>query len=451
MESHKKVLVLGSGMMVEPLIDILLRNGKNKITLASNIYSAVKSIIEKRNNPNLTGIELDITSDKLLSEVEKNDLVVSYVPASFHPIVAKACLTAKKHMITSSYVSDTLKSLHQQVKDNKLIFMNEIGLDPGIDHLITYKVLIEARKRGDKVLSYESWCGSLCSPEYIDNPLLYKFAWSPKGALLALRNNAKMFSNSKEKVIPNNRLLVETVNRTFHPCFKFEGYFNRDSIHYKNLYELHDAETVIRGTIRFEGFCFIFQSFKNLNLFNEDIVSHKSWREYFEHMIKDNNNYIESFKKAYHNELTTESFINESNDSSFYHNLSLLAMSKFDNTYISNKGFKDLYNKILSTLQYLNFACTSNLLKDKTIFDSFAVLLQEKIQIKPDERDLVFMQNEFKLLGKDGVIRKKKYDLLAFGNQNGMPYSATSLLVSLPCAVTAQVIIFNKVNPGQQN
>jgi saccharopine dehydrogenase-like NADP-dependent oxidoreductase len=447
MYSHKRVLVLGSGMMVEPLIDFLLRRSENKITLASNMYSAVKSIIDKRNNPNLLGIELDITSDKLLAEIEKHDLVVSYVPASFHPTVAKACLNAKKHMITSSYVSEALKNLDQQVRDNKLIFMNEIGLDPGVDHLITYKVLLDARKRGDKILSYESWCGSLCSPEYIDNPLLYKFAWSPKGALLALRNNARMFRDGKEVVIPNDRLLVESVNRKFHPCFKFEGYYNRDSILYKDLYNLNDAVTVIRGTIRFEGFSFIFQCFKYLNLFNEDKVNHKSWREYFNELIKENSSVIDSFKKIYHKELSIESFVNESNDASFYHNLSLLAISKFDNNYILSKGFNDLYNKILSTLQYLNFSDISNVLKDKTLFDSFAILLQEKIQIRPDERDLVFMQNEFKLLGKDGIIRKKKYDLLAFGGQNGMPYSATSLLVSLPCAVTAQVLLFNSAYP----
>jgi saccharopine dehydrogenase-like NADP-dependent oxidoreductase len=445
MQADKNILILGSGMMVEPLIDILLRRDNNKITLASNMYETLKLLIDKRKNPNLRGQELDVLSEKLLTLVSEHDIVISYVPAAFHPVVAKACLAAKRNLVTASYVFDEMKAMNKEVIANNLIFMNEIGLDPGIDHLLTYKVLLDAKAKGEKIISYESWCGALCSPEYINNPMLYKFSWSPKGALMALRNTAKQFINGKTVTIPSDKLLIETTDKVFHPCFKFEGYYNRDSLNYKELYHLKDAKNVIRGTIRFEGFSFIFQCFKNLGFFADTKYGKdKTWKSYLQIYIDTNKMKLSNAYDKYNKFVKSDFFMNNNKDlkpedCKLYLDTCLLAIGMFEEKYVEKRGFNDLLNKIFSTLQYLELVDESKRLKDDSIFESFALLLQDKLVMTSGERDLVFMQNEFLIETKEGKLKRRKFDLLAFGGHNGLPYSATALLVSLPCAVTTQV------------
>jgi saccharopine dehydrogenase-like NADP-dependent oxidoreductase len=374
MESNnKKILVLGSGMMVEPLIDYLLKNENNSVVIGTNMLVSATKLIEKKKNPRLTAEELDVIQDeeKLRELIRKSHLVVSYVPPFLHERVGKACLAEKKHMMSTSYVSEGLMKLDEEVRNNGLIFMNEIGLDPGIDHLITHKVIHEANKRGDKIVSYESWCGALCSPEFVDNPLLYKFTWAPRGALLALKNEATQLINGKKLQLPSNELLVNTTNKNFHSCFNFEGYYNRDSLQYKELYNLKDAETVIRGTIRFKGFAFIFQSFKNLGLFDDTQIkdSVENWRNYFylyvlnqkknwETILKMENQYIKPFENFFIDATKDKNFKAEN---TFYYELSLLALSKFSEEYIKeNGGFAELFKKLYASLRYLDLYDDNN-------------------------------------------------------------------------------------------
>jgi alpha-aminoadipic semialdehyde synthase len=369
----KKILILGSGMMVEPLIDFLLKNQNNMILVGTNLMRTIEAIMNKKKNPNLTAEELDVLQDKeKLNQLVKNsDIVISYLPPFLHETIAKECLKEKKNMMTTSYVNEAIYKLNDQVKEAGLIFMNEIGLDPGIDHLITHKVINEANKREDKIIHYESWCGALCSPEYLNNPLLYKFTWSPRGALMALRNMAKQYINRDIVEIPSNELLVKTTNKVFHNCFKFEGYFNRDSLTYKDLYDLKDAETVIRGTIRFRGFGFVIQCLKNLGLFEDIKVEEglENWRNLFYTSIltkEENTKKIKSFMEKY---ITPgdELLIPDNNlehsfegEDKFYIELSMLALSKFTEEYIKENDFKNLFNKIYSCLKYLDLYEDSN-------------------------------------------------------------------------------------------
>lgn len=375
----KKILVLGSGMMVEPLIDHLLKNNLNYVTIGTNMLVSATKLIEKKNNSRLTAQELDVMDEKKLRElIRKSHLVVSYVPPFLHERVGKACLHEKKHMITTSYISEALMKLDEEVRKSGLIFMNEIGLDPGIDHLITHKVIHEAEKQGDKIISYESWCGALPSPEFIDNPFLYKFTWAPRGALLALKNEASQLVNGKKLKLTSNELLTNTTNKNFHPCFKFEGYYNRDSLQYKELYNLKDAETIIRGTIRFKGFAYIFQSFKNLGLFDDTQISDsiENWRNYFyqyllnqktnkEIILKMENQYIKSAENLFVDATKDKNFKAEN---TFYYDLSLLALSKFSEDYIKdNGGFVELFKKLYASLRYLDLYDDNNKVKNKLL------------------------------------------------------------------------------------
>lgn len=374
MENQKRILILGSGMMVEPLIDYLQKRENNFITVASNDYSTIKNLIEKRKGKNISGAEINVVNDtqNLENLISQHELVVSYVPPFLHEYVAKACLNQKRNMITTSYVSPFLKQLESKVKEAGLIFMNEIGLDPGIDHLISHKVIHEAQKRGEKLVHFESWCGALASPEFVDNPLLYKFSWSPRGALIALRNDAQQLINGKTVKIPSKELLMNTTNKQFHPCFNLEGYFNRDSLPYKEVYNLKDAHTIIRGTIRYKGCSFIFQAFKNLGLFADDKFDEKitNWRDHFINLINKNKNIIDKFNKKFIKKelnLTDESktktsdlFFQDSKERKFYLDITSLAMSRVDENFIKNCDFNTLFNSIFSSLQFLAFYDENN-------------------------------------------------------------------------------------------
>lgn len=468
LNSKKTILILGSGMMVEPLIDFLLERKDNCLIIGTNLMSSFNSIFEKRQNANLQGVEIDVVKNEtlLLDLVGKSDIVISYLPPILHEYIARACLQKKKNMVTTSYIGDFMKKVSQEVKEKNIIFMNEIGLDPGIDHLITHKVIHECEKKGNKILKYESWCGALCSPEFLNNPILYKFSWSPRGALNALRNNVKQMINGKEVNLSNQEFLKHTVNKNFHPCFNFEGYYNRDSLNYKDLYNLKDAHTVIRGTIRFKGFGFIFQCFKTLGLFDDEYFSHfdarnadlKSgnnkflWKDHFYKNVickSENAQKVENFKRNYiekHAFNISQFLLNENKSKSrnfeemnFYVYLTLLSLSYLEEEYLNMYGFENLFKKFHSVIQYLEFFENQTIIKDSKILDSFAILLEDKLKMQTWERDLVFMQNEFTIQTKHGDIQNKKYDLVVFGGHNKMPYSATSVLVSLPCATATQV------------
>jgi saccharopine dehydrogenase-like NADP-dependent oxidoreductase len=362
---NKKILILGSGMMVEPLIDYLLKNPNNFIHIGTNLISSANAIIKKMNKKNILAEELDVTQDegRLKKLIQQSDLVISYVPPILHEIVANACLSEKRNMITTSYISQSMEKLNEKVKDAGLIFMNEIGLDPGIDHLITHKVIHDAKQNGEKIIHYESWCGALCSPEFINNPLLYKFSWAPRGALLALNNEVKQWINGKFFSLASNDSLTQIVNKQFHPCFNFEGYYNRDSITYKDLYNLKDADTVIRGTIRYKGFTFVFQCFKNLGLFEENKFDQgiDTWKKFFLVSKLKNSDLIfknmeKKFLQNYDGLLISDKNSEKENynsENDFYYKLSLLALSKFDDDYIKSNGFSNLFNRIFPCLKYL--------------------------------------------------------------------------------------------------
>jgi saccharopine dehydrogenase-like NADP-dependent oxidoreductase len=373
--NRKRIVILGSGMMVEPLIDFLLRREQNEIVIGTNMKEAADRLIEKKKGK-ISVVEIDVVkqTQSLNDLVKSADLVVSYVPPVLHEYVARACLTEKRNMITTSYVTEYLASLDSKVKDAGLIFMNEIGLDPGIDHLITHKVLNEAKNKGEKVVHYESWCGALCSPEYIDNPMLYKFSWAPRGALLALRNEAWQWINDAKQHVKSDDLLVNTTDKVFHPCFNLEGYYNRDSLTYKQLYGLNDATTVIRGTLRYKGFSFIFQCFKNLGFFKEEKFKESlliaTWREHFSNLIEESDIQvnIKAFETKYSHEFTQkknlfiytkDGSINKEEEK-FYFKLSLLAMSKFHTNYIEYNGFHNLFSKIYASLNYLDLYSSHN-------------------------------------------------------------------------------------------
>ncbi len=180
----KKVVVFGAGLVVRAHVRYLLDHGF-AVTVASRTVSKAEEIID--GHPNGTPMAFDITTepDKLAAIIAEHDLAVSLLPWQYHPQVARACLDEGKHMVTTSYVKDDMMALDNEAKEKGIILLNELGVDPGIDHMTAMKVIDRVRAEGGKITTFQSYCGGLPAPEANDNPYGYKFSWSPRGVLLA--------------------------------------------------------------------------------------------------------------------------------------------------------------------------------------------------------------------------------------------------------------------------
>lgn len=448
MTDRHKVLLIGSGMMVGPFIEYILKDGKNKLTVASNLRDSLNTVLKTYAGKNIQGVELDITKEdqKLEKLVRENFIIVSFVPPFLHPIVAKKCLQVGRNMLTSSYVSPYLKEIQDQVKSKDLIFFNEMGLDPGLDHVITHKIIHEEEAKGNKIVEFESWCGALPAPQHYNNPFLYKFSWSPRGALIAMNNAVNQLINNTEYALPSNNTLINIVKRDFHPTMKLEGYFNRDSFPYKETYGLKDAQTVIRGTLRYQGTAFTFQSLKNLGLFTMDPIDKSliSFKDYIINYVKKSGLKVDLHSKVSNIDIKVPQ---NTSKSDFIMMLSLFNLSKFEQSYISNNGGYDaLLEKTYDVYSFLELEKDSNKLKTHTCsLDALSLLLEEKLKMEEGEVDMDFMQNRFTIVTKNGETIQRNVDLLVFGNHNNSGHSATAITVGTPAAIVTQMIVNGEI------
>lgn len=264
----QKILVLGAGMVAKPLVEYLLE-AEYHITIASNTTDRAENILN--NHPmgesvfweanDLSGLE------KLVSE---SDLAVSLLPYRFHPDVARICIRQKKHMVTTSYVKEEMKNLDSEAKNAGVILLNEIGLDPGIDHMSAMRIIDKIHSQNGKIEGFYSVCGALPAPESADNPFKYKFSWSPKGVILASKNSAEYLKNGKVVQIKSEDLFKDRFAHNIRDLGELEVYPNRDSISYIDIYGIPETNTMFRGTFRYKGWCEILDTMRELELLNEE-------------------------------------------------------------------------------------------------------------------------------------------------------------------------------------
>lgn len=238
------------------------------------------------NHPHTIALALDIfNAEARAAAIQQVDLVISMLPAHLHIEVAKDCLVYKKNLVTASYISEAMQALDEDVKANNLIFMNEIGLDPGIDHMSALKVIDEIREQGGKMLLFESFCGGLVAPESDTNLWNYKFTWAPRNVVLAGQGGAaKFIQEGKYKYIPYHKLFRRTEFLHVEGYGKFEAYANRDSLKYRSVYGLEDVLTLYRGTIRRVGYSKAWNMFVQLGMTDDSYIlddsEHLSYREF---------------------------------------------------------------------------------------------------------------------------------------------------------------------------
>ncbi len=250
-----KVLLLGAGRSVYSLalylkaqsieLDLSLRVGDLLMSNAKKIADLV---------PNSTYFQFDITSEGLL-ETNNVDLVISMLPAHLHGKVALSCLESETHLITASYLSPQILQLNEKVKRKGLHFVMECGLDPGIDHMSSMKIINDLKGRGAEITSFSSYAGGLLSDESNNNPWGYKFSWNPRSVVLAGQGVVKYKQNNNFKYLPYSSVFKQ-IKEVEVPGFKtFESYANRNSLDYLDLYQIQNCPSVYRGTLREKGFC----------------------------------------------------------------------------------------------------------------------------------------------------------------------------------------------------
>ncbi|WP_035645927.1 saccharopine dehydrogenase family protein [Flavobacterium sp. ASV13] len=271
----RSILIFGAGRSASSLIRYLLSKSESE-NLHLVVADLSLALAEKKTqkHPNATPIALDIfNAEERKSAIEKASIVISMLPAHLHIEIAKDCLHFKKHLVTASYISDAMQALDEEAKKNNLIFMNEIGLDPGIDHMSAMKVIDEIRSKGGKMLLFESFCGGLVAPESDNNLWNYKFTWAPRNVVLAGQGGAaKFIQEGTYKYIPYSALFRRTEFLEVEGYGKFEAYSNRDSLKYRSVYGLDDVLTLYRGTIRRVGFSKAWNMFVQLGMTDDSYV-----------------------------------------------------------------------------------------------------------------------------------------------------------------------------------
>ncbi|KAH9846018.1 Saccharopine dehydrogenase-domain-containing protein [Lenzites betulinus] len=267
----KKVLTLGSGMVAPPAIKELCRRPDVQLVVASNVLEDAKRLTAPYENA--TPVRVDV-SDPVAVErlVASCDVVISLLPVPFHPSVAELCIRNGKHLVTASYISPAMRSLHKRAVQADVVLMNEIGLDPGIDHCSAMSLLDSLRAQGKEIVSFTSFCGGLPAPECADVPLGYKFSWSPKGVLSAASNSARFKLHNEVCEIPGANLLSRYFpDVPLSNVLRFEGLANRDSLPHADEYGLGPAtRTVFRGTLRYPGFADLMHAFRVIGLLEAD-------------------------------------------------------------------------------------------------------------------------------------------------------------------------------------
>jgi saccharopine dehydrogenase-like NADP-dependent oxidoreductase len=266
----KHVLVFGAGLVTRPLVQYLLEEAGYQVTVASRTLGKAEALVG--DHPHGKAVAFDITKDgaQLGDLIAGADLAVSMLPYIYHAQIAEECVHQCKPMVTTSYVSDAMRALDGPARDAGVILLNEIGVDPGTDHMSAKRIIDRVHAEGGEIKSFLSYCGGLPAPDVNDNPLGYKFSWSPRGVVLAGRNAARYKENGVIVDVPNPRLFATHYLTWIEGLGDFEAYPNRNSLPYIELYGIPETDTMYRGTLRNVGWCDTMQKLNELGYFDLD-------------------------------------------------------------------------------------------------------------------------------------------------------------------------------------
>ncbi len=404
----KKVLILGAGMVVKPIVKYLLEKGF-AVTVATRTKSKADAMID--GHPNGTAIAWTVEDETTLDNmVASHDLSVSLLPYAHHVMVAKKCIAHKKNMVTTSYVKPAMKALDEEAKAAGIIILNELGLDPGIDHMSAMRIIDTVHNKGGKIIDFYSLCGALPAPEACDNPFNYKFSWSPKGVVMASNNDGKFLKHGKEIYVEPIDLFKNPFSVDFPNVGELQVYPNRDSFPYLELYGIPEAETMFRGTFRYKGWCESLDAMKRLKLTSDtkyDFTG-KTFAGFIAMMIGAENTENIRQKAADYLGIPVDSYC-------------------------------------LGTIEWLGLFDNKPMnRKEDSPFEITSDLMIEKMVLGQEERDMVVMQHTFLAGYPDGTKEVIKSRMLDFGTL--ATDTAVARTVALPAAVGVEMILQGQIN-----
>ncbi|XP_071549344.1 alpha-aminoadipic semialdehyde synthase, mitochondrial isoform X2 [Panulirus ornatus] len=412
---ENKVLVLGAGYVAAPLVEYLARSANTGITVASGLQDEADALSAKHTNVESVLLDVVERPDLLEDLVEDADVVVSLLPYSLHHEVARHCIKQKTNMVTASYCTPNMRELHEAAVDAGITVVNEVGLDPGIDHLLAMECFDEVQRGGGKIDSFVSFCGGLPAPEFSDNPLRYKFSWSPQGVLLNTLAGAKYLEDGKVVEIPaGGALLDATEEFSFLPGLALEGFPNRDSTIYRNLYGIPEAKTILRGTLRFKGFSEIVKGLQKLGLIDPE-----------PHPMLHRGGPDITWKQL------VCSLLGQMDSNIFDDNLKALVMERVEN------------ENVLNNIETLGILKENLVYKANTPLDTLSLYLSKKLGIEPGERDLVVLRHEIGITWPDGRQEMKGINLVSYGESQG--YSAMAKTVGYPAAIATKMVLDGEI------
>ncbi|KAI1260079.1 Apo Saccharopine reductase [Xylariaceae sp. FL1019] len=409
--ASQRVLMLGAGFVTRPTLDILCESGV-AVTVACRTLDSAKAL--SAGVRNAVPISLDVTDDAALdAQAAQHDLIISLIPYTFHATVIRSAIRQKKHVVTTSYVSPAMLALDQQCKDAGITVMNEIGLDPGIDHLYAVKTIEDVHRAGGKITSFLSYCGGLPAPECSGNPLGYKFSWSPRGVLLALRNAASFYQDGNIVNVAGPDLMATAKPYHIYPGFAFVAYPNRDSTGYKERYNIPEAQTIIRGTLRYAGFPEFVKVLVDLGFLDDDAQPYCQEPSAWKHVMQ---------------QLLGATTANESDLID-----AIISKAKFEN--------EQQKSHILAGMRWLGMFSSEQITPRGNPLDTICATLEKKMQYGDGERDLVILQHRFEVELQDGTKQTRLSTLCDYGSTEPGGYSAMAKLVGVPCAVAVQQVL----------
>ena len=399
----KRVLVLGAGLVSRPLVHYLTGREGFEVIVATRTVSKAEALLAGRTGGR--AVALNVNDEAALDRLIRDcDLAVSLLPATEHTRVARGCLDHNKHVATTSYISPEMKALDAEARQRGLTFLNECGVDPGIDHMSAMRVIHAAERAGERVVSFRSYCGGLPAPEANTNPIGYKFSWAPRGVLVAATNPARYLENGKIVEIPGDELFAAPERVEVEGAGVFEGYPNRDSLGYVDMYGLVGVETMFRGTLRNAGHC-------------------ESWRPWVK---------LGLFDKTPRTDLPGKT------RAAFMRTFAAGAAGALADALAARMGVTRAHPAVKS-LEWLGLFEERPLpISEGGAVDVMAAVMLEKCSFAPGERDMIVLQHEFVVEGH-GRRRKVFSTLVDFGVPGGD--SAMARTVSLPVAIGTRMIL----------
>lgn len=410
----QKILVIGAGRSSTSLINYLIDHSEKEgwsLTIAEKDISLAEEKIS--GHANASAISFDVSdSEELTRVVRENDLIISMLPAFLHLEVAKKCAELGRHLLTASYVNKEIKALSKQFEKNNKLLVMEMGLDPGIDHMSAMKVLDRIKDDGHELTAFETFTGGLLDKDdEKNNPWQYKFTWNPRNVVIAGQGFVKFIQESRFKYIPYNKLFRRTEIIHIPGYGYFEGYANRDSLKYLDVYGLQGIKTLFRGTLRRPGFC-------------------KAWDVFVQIGATDDSFQMENVETMTHRQFINSFLSYNPNDSIE------LKLAHYMNL--------DMESEIMYKMKWLDIFSDELVgLKEGTPAQVLEHILKKKWTLDETDRDMIVMWHKFNYID-NGQPKQIESHMVAIGDDD--VNTAMSKTVGLPLAITAKLILQGKIN-----